>query len=395
MVFESLKKRCGSLFSARNLALMSDFILCIISIGLIALELLFLPQWVSSGVTMIDFYIYIAITGIIIILTVIEIFFIKKRSLKGIHRLFLALSGVCSAQFIVGLVHIGLLYSRYQKKLLEKCIQRIPPDGFWWSFGYESMDELNKAYQTCEHNWIRFSLLRLLSCLVFGLLACTCLFFIQKYYYRLKSNAQSDLNKLVHSSWDDPITSPVENNNTTFDMEKNTFNPSPPPPEPIFYPSPTLTLTPEEMEANESIAFEKHGQRQKLYEEIAKRRRLESKKPPNSNRSSVRYSQLVSTDESSSVLAHDTRWGSLIFDGDRIRLEETPSDHLRLDGLDDFDQAKSRRSSKRHRKFSVSCPRQQPVYPQDEAIGPLETSRQQQDGNDESAPLNPFDNYPI
>jgi hypothetical protein len=138
---------------------------------------------------MVDFYIYIAITGVIIILTVIQFFMIIKvnagrlglvltffvtcaqRSLKGMRRLFLALSGVCAIQFVVGLVHIGLLYSRYQKKLLQKCLQRSPPGGFWWSFGYESMDELNKVYQSCAHNWIRFSLLRLLSCLIYGFLA--------------------------------------------------------------------------------------------------------------------------------------------------------------------------------------------------------------------------------
>lgn len=139
---------------------------------------------------MVDFYIYIAITGVIIILTVIQFFMIKKvnvglvghasfslfvpcvqRSLKGIRRLFLMLGGVCAIQFVVGLVHIGLLYSRYQKKLLQKCLQRSPPGGFWWSFGYESMDELNKVYQSCAHNWIRFSLLRLLSCLIYGFLA--------------------------------------------------------------------------------------------------------------------------------------------------------------------------------------------------------------------------------
>jgi hypothetical protein len=139
---------------------------------------------------MVDFYIYIAITGVIIILTVVQFFMIKKvnavwlmkasahffvsciqRSLKGMHRLFLALGGVCAIQFVVGLVHIGLLYSRYQKKLLQKCLQRSPPGGFWWSFGYESMEELNKAYQSCAHNWIRFSLTRLFSCLVYGFLA--------------------------------------------------------------------------------------------------------------------------------------------------------------------------------------------------------------------------------
>jgi hypothetical protein len=119
MVFGNLKQRCGSLFSTRNVALMSAFVLCvscpslhasfwltstlcwIISYRSLALywllwnspsfhvrakehlldlysfSLLYV-EWVSSGVTMVDFYIYIAITGVIIILAVIQFFMIKK-----------------------------------------------------------------------------------------------------------------------------------------------------------------------------------------------------------------------------------------------------------------------------------------------------------------------------
>ncbi|SAM01315.1 hypothetical protein [Absidia glauca] len=477
MVFGNLKQRCGSLFSTRNVALMSAVVLGVISIVLIALELSFLPQWVSSGVTMVDFYIYIAITGVIIILTVIQFFMIKKRSLKGMRRLFLVLGGVCAIQFVVGLVHIGLLYSRYQKKLLQKCLQRSPPGGFWWSFGYESMDELNKAYQSCAHNWIRFSLTRLFSCLVYGFLACLCLFFIQKYYYLLKGNAQSDLNKLVYSSWEAPVTSPIEalidntnkqHHHHNTETEKGMFSPnlssSPsieePPPPPFFYhsPTPTFSMTPQEREATEAIALEKHAQRQKLYDEIAKRRQMDgtmksfsssSSSSSSSNRSSGRFSQLYSNvhpfdaptadnalpsapppmyDPPAGVIRNDLvhpvdmnqqpqqqfdendrlldRWGSLVFEGDKIRLEEKQLDHQRLKELrhtdDDFDQVRSRRSSKRHRKLSIASQdpplmqRQEQFYPSDEPISPLETSRQHWEHQhnpdpDESAPLNPFD----
>lgn len=216
-------------------------------------------------------------------------------------------------------------------------------------------------------------------------------------------------------------------------------------------------MTPQEREATEAIALEKHAQRQKLYEEIARRRQMDgtmksfsssSSSSSSSNRSSGRFSQLYSNvhpfdapttdnalpsapppmyDPPTGVIRNDIvhpvdvnqqqqqqqpsnenerlldrdRWGELVFEGDKIRLEEKQLDHQRLKDLrhkdDDFDQVRSRRSSKRHRKLSIASqgpPHQERFYPSDEPISPLETSPQKHQHNDdpdESAPLNPFD----
>ncbi|CAO3599651.1 unnamed protein product [Absidia cylindrospora] len=115
---------------------------------------------------------------------------------------------------------------------------------------------------------------------------------------------------MVHSSWDEPI-SPIDENDKQ-DMEKQGFaidrsSPAPHlPPPTVFYHSPSSSpISQKDKEANEAIVFEKHAQRQKLYEEIAKRRQLgggdatsrgssfsSGKSSSSSNRSSARYSHV-------------------------------------------------------------------------------------------------------
>ncbi|KAI8081455.1 uncharacterized protein BX664DRAFT_361616 [Halteromyces radiatus] len=402
------KKQSGSIFSNRHLALMSGFLLCLIGIGLIILEVLFLPQWVHSGVIMTDFYIYIVVTGCVSMFSMIAVVTIWKRSLSGMYHILLVLCGVCIVQFVAGLVHIGLLYQKYQTQLVEACIRRQPPGAFWWSFGYQSMDDIHQSILHCERDWGRFSAVRVACCFTFALIATLCLLLMIKYYRRSKKDVRSDLDKMVDASWDSETLRAHEEEKQPIRKDE--------------LPTNLMQSSQKEKEANKAIAFEKHNQRQKLYEKITKRQRQKRRERSrtgsavSSPRHSGRFSHLYHIHPFDAPVEGHLSAHHVAFDDKH----EDMTQHS-----DVFEAARSRRSSRRHRKLSLSHPSAWAGLPVDDTKHNLglwdnkqhdqqQTSsshewarhhqqqhQQQQhqhddsdDNDDETKPLNPFEHRP-
>lgn len=71
-------------------------------------------------------------------------------------------------QFIIGFVHIMLLFTTYRPVLLDTCLQRQPSRYFWWSMGYEDNQEMEQIYELCSSQWNRFATERLISWIAYS-----------------------------------------------------------------------------------------------------------------------------------------------------------------------------------------------------------------------------------
>ncbi|KAG0179482.1 hypothetical protein DFQ28_002789 [Apophysomyces sp. BC1034] len=108
---------------------------------------------------------------------------------------------------------------------MDGCLQRQPTRLFWWSLGYEDNEEMKQVYKTCSSDWTLWT--------------------IQRYYRHLKHAADTEIGEIMEH----------------VDV-----------PEKRASPPPAYTPAADSVE-KERIQKEMYQQRQKLYEEIAKRRR--------------------------------------------------------------------------------------------------------------------------
>lgn len=74
---------------------------------------------------------------------------------------------VTIVQFIIGFIHIMLLFTTYRAILMDSCLQRQPNRYFWWSLGYEDNEEMKKIYANCSGQWYSFVTERLASWIVY------------------------------------------------------------------------------------------------------------------------------------------------------------------------------------------------------------------------------------
>ena len=83
----------------------------------------------------------------------------------------IGLSVVTVVHFIIGFIHIMLLFTTYRPLLMDSCLQRQPTRFFWWSLGYENSEEMKKIYLECSGQWHSFATERLVSWIVYTLLS--------------------------------------------------------------------------------------------------------------------------------------------------------------------------------------------------------------------------------
>jgi hypothetical protein len=73
--------------------------------------------------------------------------------------------------FIIGFIHIMLLFVSYQPILMDTCLQRQPHRFFWWSMGYEDSEEMKQIYLACSKQWYNFATERIVSWVLYTALS--------------------------------------------------------------------------------------------------------------------------------------------------------------------------------------------------------------------------------
>jgi hypothetical protein len=89
----------------------------------------------------------------------------------GITVYMIGLFFVIIVQFIIGFIHIMLLFTMYRPILMDSCLQRQPTRYFWWSLGFEDNQEMSKIYTTCSSQWNSFAIERGVSWIVYSLVS--------------------------------------------------------------------------------------------------------------------------------------------------------------------------------------------------------------------------------
>jgi hypothetical protein len=73
--------------------------------------------------------------------------------------------------FIVGIVHILLLFITYQPIIMNNCLQRHPSRLFWWSLGFEDTKETKQILKGCQATWQSIATERIVSWLIYSILS--------------------------------------------------------------------------------------------------------------------------------------------------------------------------------------------------------------------------------
>ncbi|KAI9309365.1 hypothetical protein BJ944DRAFT_284666 [Cunninghamella echinulata] len=386
------KKYLHSLFSSRHLALLSELLSIGTGIAIICLERFIFSKRIIYADT-VDYYAYLFLICLVSFIGIIGLAIILKRSTSNMTKLVNCLILFGLIQFIVGLTHILLLYINYHPILLRLCFIRQPNNEFWRALGYEDVVGIQEVLSTCQDEWEWLSYAHLLVWLIYSFVLIINILSVRRYCYRLKRKAQSTLDKLVHSStWDDKIFTDFDNkepyqqqkqqlydedyyfhyqhhrendphqqcyNDSDTDSTKSpASSPSSPTAlSPVTISSPICQPTREELEATEALANALYKQRQRLYEEITKNKKLKSGGSKSKRNSKNFKSALASTssinlplDDQQPLLKenkpnqYDNNYNNEADDGEIKPI---------LKSFLHEDAGQSRRSSKRHEKLSI------------------------------------------
>ncbi|ORX62369.1 hypothetical protein DM01DRAFT_324164 [Hesseltinella vesiculosa] len=262
MKVKRIKTALHDTFSSRILAITSEVLAALMGIALIVVQVICFQNW-SKSVAMIDYDIYLVLTGLASVIVLGMVVFTRKRTVRKLGYMLWISAFITLAQFIVGLVHSILIYATYRLTLLVRCFHRSAPDS-WNIFGISRTE----AVQACHRDFKRFFLFNLLTCFGFSILMTVCLYLVYRYYRRLKIREKSNLAKLVQPS-DEHMISPSEENPLDNESGYDTYDPT----THLGQYSPRMPA--ESREEAEHLIDESRDQRQRLYDEIAKRKQLE------------------------------------------------------------------------------------------------------------------------
>ncbi|KAI9340102.1 hypothetical protein BD770DRAFT_431438 [Pilaira anomala] len=243
----------------------------------IAVDLTFLKgnsiEWIGDLI-MGDFYTYLSFIGVVSIWSIFGFTVMLMRSVAAVTAYTIGLFCFVNIHFIIGFVHILMLFTTYRPILMDSCLQRQPTRYFWWSLGFENSKEMKEIYQTCSSQWTRFATERFVSWIVYSIISYISLYFVVKYQSCMKeeySKAQSIASG--DRDWSDDDTYIHGENDS---KEKMSYYHE-------EFPN----------KANErELSAEMYQQRQKIYDAIAKRKRANSNLKrhslaSNSNRDSI------------------------------------------------------------------------------------------------------------
>ncbi|GAA5795041.1 hypothetical protein HPULCUR_000392 [Helicostylum pulchrum] len=194
-----------------------------------------------------DFYTYLSFIGIVSVWSIYGFIAMLMRSVGGITIYAIGLFFITNIHFIIGFVHILMLFTTYRPILMDSCLQRQPTRFFWWSLGYEETDEMKKIFSACSSQWISFTTERFASWVAYSVVSGIA---------------------RVDGDWSDDDSYITNEKRKKGSTEKVTY-----------YHEEFPTSKPSDREFSASM----YQQRQKLFDEIAKRKRART----NLNRKSI------------------------------------------------------------------------------------------------------------
>ncbi|KAI7877320.1 uncharacterized protein EV154DRAFT_406531, partial [Mucor mucedo] len=214
-----------------------------------------------------DFYTYLTFIGIVSVWSIYGLITTVMKSASGITVYMVGLIFITVIHFIIGFIHIMLLFTTYRPILLDSCLQRQPTRLFWWSLGYDDNEEIKKIYMACSTQWISFATERFVSWIVYSFISFLCLYFVvryQRYITHQRNKAQGVVTGATDGDWSDDgddYSTFVEKKKQDGSTDKVTY---------YHEEFPTTKSEDSELSAN------MHQQRQKLFDVIAKRKRARS-----------------------------------------------------------------------------------------------------------------------
>ncbi|KAI8876986.1 hypothetical protein K501DRAFT_278894 [Backusella circina FSU 941] len=237
----------------------------------IVAEIILIVHWIiGSGLG--DFYTYLALAGVISVLSIYGLIVTFKKSIRHLSRYLGCLSIILGIHFITGWIHIILLFTSYHPLLMNTCLQRQKSRFFWWSSSEDITDPvMEQVLEVCTAQWNSFAIEKVVSWAVYSLVSLLCFCVIWKYHHRFNSEYL-----LARSLVEPP--NPCKGDEMT---EKQLLEQS------LIAGS----------SAPNSFASDMYQQRQKLYDEISKRRRARK----NINRRSVYIGSVPASNRLSTI----------------------------------------------------------------------------------------------
>ncbi|KAG0760149.1 hypothetical protein G6F57_008669 [Rhizopus arrhizus] len=212
---------------------------------------------------MADLYTYLTFIGIISVWSIYGFVVTFMKSVGGMSIFMYGLCFVVILQFLIGFVHIMLLYSTYRPILMNNCMQRQPYRFFWWSENYEENEQFKGIFDKCTHQWSNFSTERLVSWVVYTVVSGLVLAIVIIHKNHIPTEHQEARGYIVGDQEGEWTSNEKPTNDAALYQE--------------HYP-PSYGD-----EEKEPMDYGMRQQRQKLYDEIEKRQRAKK----NFNRKSV------------------------------------------------------------------------------------------------------------
>ncbi|OBZ84998.1 hypothetical protein A0J61_06954 [Choanephora cucurbitarum] len=225
---------------------------------LIAIDLTYLTDWVNSF-RIGDFYTYLTFIGIVSLWSIFG-FASVFWSPKAFTVYMIGLVIILVIHLILGCIHVILLFTKYQSYLINSCLQRHPSRLFWWDLGFDQSAEMKQIYADCTARWHDFTTERIVSWIVYSVVSFISLFFIVRYQRRLMSQRRQQYDQT--DDWSDDDTRYADND------EKARLRSSS-----ITYHEVDFPQQEKPKDQVNSVSVTMHRQRQRLFDEIAKRKR--------------------------------------------------------------------------------------------------------------------------
>ncbi|CAO0800465.1 unnamed protein product [Mucor circinelloides] len=283
-----IKKSCWNAITSRTFACLIMLLLIAMAPIVIAVDLTFLTDFINS-MRMGDFYVYLTFIGIISVWSLYGLVCTLMGSLGGVTVYMIGLVVGIVAAIIVGFIHIMLLFINYRPVLMNSCLQRDPSRLFWWSLGYEDTTEMKQIYANCENQWATFATERIVSYVLYSIISSACVFFIVSYQrqmiYRDKQ-AKGIITSHSASGWsddeDDDYSEKKKLRGQSITYHDASFPSSPNEKSKAASTTSTAASTPD-TETASVLSADMYQQRQRLFDEIAKRKKARK----NLNRKSI------------------------------------------------------------------------------------------------------------
>ncbi|CEP16909.1 hypothetical protein [Parasitella parasitica] len=187
---------------------------------------------------------------------------------------------------------------------MNSCLQRDPSRLFWWSLGFDDTTEMKQIYANCQSQWVTFTIERVVSYVLYSLLSTLFAFCVVRYRRRLVFQDKKAKGMIISSQtsgWSDDEDD--ANDKSKPRCQSITYHEASLPSSPDKKPK-TSSFTASAIAKNimktsgnetaSVLSADMYQQRQRLFDEIAKRKKA---------RKSLNRKSIASNPNRNSILA--------------------------------------------------------------------------------------------